>query len=64
MASSVKPRCKRCDIEDPVVISVLHEPLCPNCLHLKNHHPDRYRREPNYGPIPQQAGWPNPVPLF
>ena len=61
-----RPECRRCGIEFPVIVSVHHEPLCPNCLHLKNHYPDQFHRDPLYGPVYPGAGdgWPNPIHLF
>lgn len=57
------PKCSRCDIKEPVIVSVLHDPLCPNCLYLKNHRPHEFLKEPVYGPFPT-GGWPNPLSLF
>lgn len=51
------PECDRCGIKDPVIISVLHEPLCPNCSYLRNFRPADFKKEPVYGPY-RNGGWP------
>lgn len=57
------PACTRCGIKEPITISVLHDPLCPNCLHLKNYNRREFRKAPAYGPVPA-SGWPNPLSLY
>ncbi len=62
-------RCSRCTIASPLVRSVMHETLCPNCAHLRQYEPDEFDRTPTYGPIPARIEIPaqtaiNPLSVF
>lgn len=62
-------RCSRCTIASPLVRSVMHEPMCPNCLYLKQYDEEEFGQTPTYGPIPAvvvdvPAQKTNPLSIF